>query len=182
MNSALALHIAFAAVALAAGPWQLSTRLRATSLGRHHWMGRAYVAGVFVGGAAALLLATQARGGFPARSGFAMLAVLWIASTLIGFVRVLERDRAAHRIWMIRSYALTLAAITLRIYLPVSQALGMPFEPAYQAIAWLCWVPNIVCVEWGRFAERGSSTSSFAPHRGQSSPAIGKPSGRRYSG
>jgi hypothetical protein len=49
---------------------------------------------------------------------------------------------------MIRSYALTLAAVMLRIYLPLSQVFAIPFEPAYQTIAWLCWVPNLVVAEW----------------------------------
>jgi hypothetical protein len=148
VNSVLALHVACSAVALATGPWQLSARLRATSLGRHRWMGRAYVAGVSAGGATGLILATAARGGLPARTGFAALAVLWLTATTLGFVRVLERDLQAHRIWMLRSYALTLAAITLRIYLPVSLVAGVPYDPAYQAIAWLSWVPNLVIVEW----------------------------------
>jgi len=38
--------------------------------------------------------------------------------------------------------------VTLRIYLPLSGAAGIEFKAAYQAIAWLCWVPNLVIVEW----------------------------------
>jgi hypothetical protein len=53
-----------------------------------------------------------------------------------------------HRAWMLRSYALTFAAVTLRIWLPLSQIAGIPFQEAYAAIAWLCWVPNLVVVEW----------------------------------
>lgn len=41
-----------------------------------------------------------------------------------------------------------LAAVTLRIYLPFGIASGMPFEEAYPAIAWLCWVPNLIVAEW----------------------------------
>jgi hypothetical protein len=53
-----------------------------------------------------------------------------------------------HRAWMLRSYSLTFAAVTLRIWLPLSQVAGLPFLPSYQAIAWLCWVPNLIVVEW----------------------------------
>jgi hypothetical protein len=49
---------------------------------------------------------------------------------------------------MIRSYALTLAAVKLRLYLPLSQVVGIPFADAYQAVAWVCWVPNLVVAEW----------------------------------
>lgn len=49
---------------------------------------------------------------------------------------------------MVRSYALTLPAVTLRIYLPVSLIAGVHFMVAYPAIAWLCWVPNAIAAEW----------------------------------
>lgn len=49
---------------------------------------------------------------------------------------------------MIRRYALTFAAVTLRIYLPLSQVAGLPFDPAYQTISWFCWVPNLIVAEW----------------------------------
>ena len=57
-------------------------------------------------------------------------------------------DVAAHQRWMVRSVALTFAAVTLRLCIPLSVVLGLPFEPSYQAIAWLCWVPNLMVAEW----------------------------------
>lgn len=48
---------------------------------------------------------------------------------------------------MIRSFALTASAITLRIYLGLGTALQIPFEDSYPAIAWLCWVPNLIAAE-----------------------------------
>jgi hypothetical protein len=42
---------------------------------------------------------------------------------------------------------LTLAAVALRIYLPLSVVMGWSFDAAYPAIAWLCWVPNLVLAE-----------------------------------
>ena len=48
---------------------------------------------------------------------------------------------------MIRSFALTAAAITLRIYLPFAFVFHWPFTIAYPAIAWLCWIPNLVAVQ-----------------------------------
>ena len=49
---------------------------------------------------------------------------------------------------MIRSYALCLAAVMLRVYLPLFGVLGVPFESSYPAISWLCWVPNLIVAEW----------------------------------
>jgi hypothetical protein len=42
-------------------------------------------------------------------------------------------------------------------YLPLSQIVGVPFEPAYQAISWLCWVPNLLVGEWLIRSARGSA-------------------------
>ena len=33
-------------------------------------------------------------------------------------------------------------------YLPLSGLIGLPFADAYQVVAWLCWVPNLVIAEW----------------------------------
>jgi predicted membrane protein DUF2306 len=53
-----------------------------------------------------------------------------------------------HRRWMVRNFALTFAAVTLRLWIPMSFAAGIPFEIAYPAIAWLCWVPNLLLPEY----------------------------------
>ena len=55
---------------------------------------------------------------------------------------------AEHRQWMIRSFALTFAAVTLRLYLPVLFTVGnMDYFEASNYVAWLCWVPNILFAE-----------------------------------
>jgi hypothetical protein len=48
---------------------------------------------------------------------------------------------------MVRNFALTFAAVTLRLWLPGSVLSGVPFEVAYPIVAWLCWVPNLVVAE-----------------------------------
>jgi hypothetical protein len=142
------LHLAGSAVALAVGPFQLNTRLRHRFISAHRWMGRCYVVSVLLGGLAAFVLATMAQYGLPSQVGFGLLAVLWLTATGQGYRYIRARNRPLHRRWMIRSYALTFAAVMLRIYLPLSQVYGIPFEPAYQTIAWLCWVPNLIVAEW----------------------------------
>src|ERR1043166_3009348 len=138
MPLAAGFHLAASAVALAIGPLQHNSRIRGGFLNLHRWLGRAYVIAVILGGSAALALATVSQGGLPAHMGFGALAVLWLCATAVAYRQVRRGDQVSHRRWMIRSYALTFAAVTLRIYLPVSVAVGLPFEPAYQTIAWLC--------------------------------------------
>jgi hypothetical protein len=142
------LHLIGGALAIMLGALQLNRRIRRHHLAVHRWLGRCYCIAVLVGGGAGLTLATMADGGLPAGMGFGMLGVLWIGSTVTAYIFIRRRRIDLHRAWMLRSYGLTFAAVTLRIWLPLSQVAGLPFLPSYQAIAWLCWVPNLVVVEW----------------------------------
>jgi uncharacterized membrane protein len=141
-------HFMGGAIALVAGAFQLNTRLRTRFIGAHRWLGRLYVLAVVIGGVAAFALALQAFGGPIAHVGFGLLALCWMASTLNAYRHIRQGNLSTHRNWMIRSYALTLAAVTLRLYLPSSQLAGISMAVAYPAIAWLCWVPNLLIAEW----------------------------------
>jgi uncharacterized membrane protein len=141
-------HVFAAAFALALGPFQFSTRLRTRCLGLHRWLGRLYLGvGVLVGGLAGLWIAFNAFGGAVAQLGFGSLAVLWLYTGFRAYDAIRSRDVAAHRRWMVRNFALTFAAVTLRLWVPASFVAGIDFALAYAAIAWLCWVPNLVVAE-----------------------------------
>ena len=101
-----------------------------------------------ISGVAGLYLAFFATGGLLASLGFGGLALSWLFSTTKAFLLIREKKINEHEDWMTRSYALTFAAVTLRIWLPLSQILQLPFIPAYIAISWLCWVPNLMVAEW----------------------------------
>jgi uncharacterized membrane protein len=143
-----AVHLGAGGVAIVAGALQFNTRLRFGSPRVHRLLGRVYVVAALLGGVAGGLLAPASDGGVAAHFGFGMLAVLWVTTAAIAWQRARHGDYVAHRAWMVRSYALCLAAVTLRLYLPLSALAGIPFESAYPAIAWLCWVPNLVAAEW----------------------------------
>ena len=141
-------HIAGGAVAMILGAFQVNAMLRQRSLARHRWLGRVYVTAVLIGAPSGLVLATVSEGGWVTHVGFGLLAVLWFGATAMAYVQIRARNILVHRQWMIRSYALTLAAVTLRLYLPASLISGLSFEAAYPAISWLCWVPNLIVAEW----------------------------------
>jgi uncharacterized membrane protein len=142
------LHVFGAAVALMLGPLQFWASFRARHPGLHRWLGSAYLAlGVGVGGLSGLILALNAFGGPWSRSGLGTLAVLWIATGAMALLRIIRGDVQGHRRWMTRNFALTLAAVMLRLYLPASIVSGMSLEVAYPIVAWLCWLPNLVIAE-----------------------------------
>ena len=114
--------------------------------------------GVLLGGLAGLYMALHAFGGALSQVGFASLALAWLYSGLRAYLAIRDRDPESHRRWMVRNFALTFAAVTLRVYLPTSIGAGMDFEVAYPIIAWACWLPNLIVAEF--FFNRPRQTPS----------------------
>jgi hypothetical protein len=77
-----------------------------------------------------------------------MLGAVWTVSTATALAYIYRGQVMAHWEWMIWSYALTAAAITLRRYLPLLLAGGVSYETSYRTIAWACWMPNLLLAEW----------------------------------
>ena len=156
VQTAFHAHIVFAGLALLIGGFQFSRQLRRRSLTAHRWVGRTYVFSVYVGGAAAFVMSFFSSVAFLGFFGFGTLAVLWIWTTHRGLRSAREHDLASHQAWMIRSFALSYAAPTLRIWLVVLVLVQLPFglpgdvvaTNAYAPVPFLCWLPNIVVAEF----------------------------------
>ncbi len=149
-TAAILAHVAGSIIALVLGPWQFIRRWRTgRRLAIHRWTGRIYLLGVVVGGLSGLYMAQLAYGGWITTLGFTLLALSWLATAVMAYSRIRQKDVPAHQRWMIRNYALTFAAVTLRLHLPLLTAvLGLEFVTAYRTVAWLAWVPNLLIVEW----------------------------------
>ncbi len=128
-------------------PLQFVPRFRENNWNRHRRLGWIYCGSVLLGWCASLWIAPHSQTGWIASSGFLALGATWIVATGLAVRLILRGDAIRHRRWMIRSYALTAAAITLRIYLPFVFMFHWPFSVAYPAIAWLCWIPNALAAE-----------------------------------
>ena len=85
---AVVAHLAGSIVALGVGAWQLDGRLRARAIAVHRWMGRTYLAGVLAGGLGGLALARTSQEGIVTHVGFGLLAVLWLTSTVAGYLSI----------------------------------------------------------------------------------------------
>ena len=150
---ALAVHASLAATALLLGAFQLFPGIRARWPAWHRRAGTVYVAACLGGGAAGLLLALGTTSGPIGTAGFGLLALAWMGCTTMAWRLARARDFVRHRRWMLRSYALSFAAVTLRIYLPIAFIAHLDVAAAYRAISFLCWVPNLALIElWLRLA------------------------------
>ncbi|WP_230684901.1 DUF2306 domain-containing protein [Cellulomonas sp. JZ18] len=159
VQGALYVHIVSSSVALLVGPLQFSQRLRRRSLRTHRLLGRVYLGGVAVGAVSAVLMLPTNSAGVVGFFGFGALAVVWAVAAVRAYRSIRVGDVDSHRAWMIRTYALTFAAVTLRAWLGLLVAVQLPFagaEPdvdavfadAYAAVPFLCWLPNLVVAEW----------------------------------
>jgi hypothetical protein len=142
-------HIIASMLAILIGAFQFLPPLRKGRLLKvHRWLGRAYLLGILFGGLSGLYMAQFAHGGIISELGFGVLACIWLYTGFMAYKQVRNKDLEGHRQWMIRNYALTFAGVMLRIWVPISGAAGIEFTAAYTAIAWMCWVPNLMVAEW----------------------------------
>jgi uncharacterized membrane protein len=143
----LTVHAAAASTALLAGPFQFLPGLRARRPGLHRRTGRAYVMACLIGGLSGAVLAAGARTGLPSTIGFGLLAAAWLGATWRAYDAARNRRIAEHRRWMIRSFALTFAAVTLRLYLPLAFVSPWGYAATYRVISFACWIPNLLVAE-----------------------------------
>lgn len=169
----LAIHAGLAATALLVGPVQFVPRLRAARPKLHRWLGRIYVFACLFAGAAGLPLAWGSNAGPVAQLGFSVLAIAWIVCTSQAWRMAVGRRAVEHRRWMVRSFALTFAAVTLRLYLPIAPLLGYEFVDGYRIIAWMCWMPNLFVAELYLNRDRVGKSHLAAAWAGESSTKSG---------
>ncbi|WP_299224063.1 DUF2306 domain-containing protein [uncultured Psychroserpens sp.] len=137
-------HIYFGGLALGIGWIQFNHEFRYKNLRLHKIIGKVYTVAVLLSGFSSLYIACFATGGIIAIFGFTCLGIIWLVSTIAGYLSIKKGNIVKHQEFMIFSYAACFAAVTLRIWLPSLTVLFQDFIIAYKIVAWLCWVPNIV--------------------------------------
>lgn len=145
---AIWLHMIFGSVALVTGALNFRHAIRRRWPGAHRKIGEVYVLACLVTGGAGAWLSVFAYGGLANRLGFGGLALATLTTTALAYRHGRARRFTTHRAWMIRSYAMIFAAVTLRLQLPLLGIYFQGFDAAYAIVAWSCWVPNLLFAEW----------------------------------
>lgn len=142
------IHILTGSIVLITGVIQLSKWIRAIFTRWHRMAGKIYIIVLLVFTApSGFVMALYANGGLAAGTGFVLLAVLWWYLTWQGWKAAIGKRWDLHREFMLRSYALTFAAVTLRLYSFLFALAGFRGEFIYILIAWLSWVPSLLVME-----------------------------------
>jgi hypothetical protein len=150
-------HTVGGAIASLIGPFQFVGSFRRRYPRWHVWCGRVYLVCVGLSALAGLYLSPNSEARDTLGIGFIMLALAWLYTGTKAYLAIRARDVEAHRRWMIRNYALTYAAVALRLHMPLLIAGGLAPVTALNVEGWLCWVPNLILVElWIRLRARGA--------------------------
>lgn len=142
-------HVYMSIFVLLIGLVQFSNTLRNRFTKAHRLLGKSYL--VLITALAApsgLIIGYYANGGIIAQIGFMLLALLWYYFTYKAFAAAVQRKFDKHRVFMMRSFALTLSAISLRLLKWVIVSIWeLPPMDTTQIIAWGGWMLNLILLE-----------------------------------
>ena len=141
-------HIAGGMVALLVGPVQIWLGLTRRRMALHRVLGKVYLAAVVVGGTSSFGLSLTTEAGWILGMGLAVLGLAWFVTTGMALAAVLRRRFELHKEWMIRSYVVTFAFVNLRIFVGVTEAMGVGTElERIAAASWFCWAVPLLVTE-----------------------------------
>lgn len=146
-------HLAGGALAILLGPVQFLTQWPRAYGRLHRWMGRLYLVGMLIASTGAVGLIATSPAPFSIRMAFAATAWAWLVTALVGFAFIRRGLIQRHRTWMIRSYLVTLAPITFRLFLHLPAVFTL-LPPPPTGIAWLLWLSWILPLAVHELARR----------------------------
>jgi uncharacterized membrane protein len=144
------LHVVAAAVFAVVGAFQFSARIRRGHLTWHRRAGRALVAaGLVVAGSGLwmTLFYPDAPGGDLLWTVRLVVGSAITLSLVLGFTAIRRHDIAAHRAWMIRAYALSVAAGTQVFTQGIGEGIFGTTEASTGLSVSAGWVVNAVVAE-----------------------------------
>lgn len=143
------MHISVGVIILLSGLAQFSKKIRKESLEFHRNLGKIYVLAVlFLSAPGGFIMAFYAESGILAQIAFVILAILWFYYTYMAYRYIKVKNIQEHENYMIRSYALTLAAVFLRLYIAIGiMAFGIRNDLSYIVISYISWIPNLAIAE-----------------------------------
>ena len=145
-------HLATAIIPLITGPFQFWAWFRKHHIKWHRFLGKIYITGCILGGLSALYLgATQPYPGSIVPT--LILASLWLFTTSAAWITIKRKNVQAHRLFMIRSYTLTLAFVFLRnlsdlVYNHNFLSFIKNEDVKDATYEWMSWVIPVLVVEF----------------------------------
>jgi Predicted membrane protein (DUF2306) len=147
--TAFYIHITSSVVVMGGGVFQFFTSILQHFPRFHRTLGQIYIGSILLLAApSGLVIASFANGGLAAKVGFSLQCVVWWVTTYLAWHEIMKGNFRKHSEMMLRSYAVTLAAMSLRTesYIMVYIFGTKPIE-TYLTVTWLSWVGNLLMIE-----------------------------------
>lgn len=161
-NTCFYIHITAGALCIGTALIQFSRQILKKSKTVHRISGKIYVAVVlFMGAPTGLYMAFFAKGSFWERCLFMFMAAWWFITTLKGLTTIHKRNIIAHKVWMMRSYAMAMTAVTFRVYYILLYLLNWQLLENYQFSLWISVVGNMLIAEWIIYRKSRNYLKSF---------------------
>lgn len=162
-NTCFYIHITAGALCIFTALIQFSRYILKKSKAIHRISGKIYVAVVlFLGAPTGLYMAFFAKGSFWERCLFMFMAIWWFITTLNGLTTIHKRNIVAHKVWMMRSYAMAMTAVTFRVYYVILYLLDWQLLENYQFSLWVSVIGNMLITEWIIYRQSKHYLKSFA--------------------
>jgi hypothetical protein len=162
-NTCFYIHIFAGAVCILTALVQFSRYILKKVRPIHRWSGKLYVMVVlFLGAPTGLYMSFFAKGSFWERILFMFMAVTWFITTLYGLSTIQKKNVLAHKIWMIRSYAMAMTAVTFRVYHIIFYILGWDHLENYELSLWISVIGNMLLAEWIIYRKSRNYLKSFS--------------------
>lgn len=148
------IHVISGMLVILVGPFQFLKSFRSKYLNWHKLGGKIYAYSILLLAApTGLIMAFYAEGGLWSTVAFSIMSILWFVTTLMAVIKIKQRKIEEHKMWMMRSYALSFAAVTLRLLVPLFSLFILDNEDLITvSTAWLSWMLNLLIAEGMIFA------------------------------
>ena len=157
------IHIFAGALCITTALVQFSRYILKKTKAIHRWSGKIYVFVVlFLGAPTGLYMSFFAKGSFWERSLFMFMAIFWFITTFHGLRTIHKKNVLTHKIWMMRSYAMAMTAVTFRVYHIIFYLLDWGHLENYELSLWISVVGNMLFTEYIIYRQSRSYLKSFA--------------------
>jgi len=103
-------------------------------------MGKIYLICIAIAAPVAIYMAITSQVNFVYAAGLFSLALVWMTTSLVAYISIRKGLTSIHREWMVRSYVVTFAFATFRLFDDLLAGWGVgPQDLRLALMSWACW-------------------------------------------
>ena len=142
-------HLIGGGLALILSTFVLSSKIRRHSVAVHRYLGKFYALAILFASVGGFVLSFETDSGLISGFGLGLLSLFWFYATFMAYITARNKQFKQHKIWVYRSFVLTLSAVLFRIELGILMEVSKHnYFDVYASVTWISWVPMLIITEW----------------------------------